>query len=271
MFSAADGCLSGADRKAHGDLPLIQWYLQQIINNKKTTGQQVVDVVDVHFYPQAPNIFSDKEDPLTALLRLRSSRGLWDPTYVDESWIGQPIFILKRINDWINEISPGSFKTAVSEYNFGDDEIVTAALANVEGLGIFAQENVYIANRWVVPKTGSIAEEAYKLFLNYDGKGANITGAEFISSTTSNLELISSFVYDNSRTKTAYVVIVNKVASGPVDVRIDVSTITQTGQVTFFGFSKGMPLHVSGRGSLTSGQVLYQAPPWSATLTVISY
>jgi len=238
MYSAADGCASGPDRKAHGDLPLIQWYIQQITNNKKTTGQQVVDVIDVHFYPQEPNVFSNKEDPMTALLRLRSPRSLWDPTYIDETWISQPIYILKRIKDWVNEISPGSFKTAVTEYNFGDDDIVTAALANVEALGIYAQENVYIANRWVVPKTGSIAEDAYKLFLNYDGKGSNITGADFISSSTSNIELVSSFVYDNSRTKTTYVVLTNKIASGPVDVIIDVSTITPSGQVSFFQFWK---------------------------------
>jgi len=107
--------------------------------------------------------------------------------------------------------------------------------------------------------------------LNYDGKGSNITGADFISSSTSNIELVSSFVYDNSRTKTTFVVLTNKIASGPVNVIIDVSTITPSGQVSLFSFGKGSRLQPSGRGSLTNGQVLYQAPPWSATLAVINY
>jgi len=270
MFSPADGgCTTGNDRKAHGDLPLLQWYIQQIVNTKKTTGQQLVDVIDIHFYPQAANVFSNKEDSITALLRLRSPRSLWDPTYYDESWINLPIMILRRIKDWVAEVG-GSFPIAVSEYSFGDDDLITSALANVEALGIFAQEKVWIATRWVVAKTGSISEDAFKLFLNYDGKGSNITG-DFISSTTSNQELISPFIYDDTRTKTLFVVLVNKVGSGPVDVIVDVSAVTATGQISIFSFEKGKPLHASGRGSLTNGQVLYQAPPWSASLAVINY
>jgi len=214
--------------------------------------------------------FSNKEDPVTALLRLRSARSLWDPTYVDESWIEQPIYILKRINDWITEINPGGFKVAVSEYSFGDDDIITSALANVEALGIFAQEKVYVATRWVVPKTGSISEDTFKIFLNYDGKGANVTG-DFVSSSTSNQELISSFVYDDASSKTLFIVLINKVASGPVDVILDTSVITLMGQVHIFSFEKGKPLRPYGSGSLTNGQVLYQAPPWSASLVVINY
>lgn len=43
MFSAADGCSDGPDRKAHGDLPQLQWYIQQIGQYKQRTGVQLVD------------------------------------------------------------------------------------------------------------------------------------------------------------------------------------------------------------------------------------
>ncbi len=52
-------------------------------------GVRLLDYLDVHIYPQAEGIFSD--DPgsaATQALRLRSTRALWDASYVDESWIG---------------------------------------------------------------------------------------------------------------------------------------------------------------------------------------
>jgi len=270
MYSAADNCADGPDRKAHGDLPFIQWYMQQIQDHKKATGQQIVDVIDVHFYPQAAGVFSDNEDPITALLRLRSPRGLWDQTYASESWIGQPIYIVKRINDWIATISPGGFKVAVSEYNFGGDTLITAALAQVETFGILAKENVYIGTRWVVPNTGSIVEDAFKLYLNYDGQGSAVKG-DFVDAVSSDSDLVSTYGYDDAQTKTLHVIIINKAAMDTVPVTINVSAFTSSGQVSYISFAKGQHIHPSGSGTITSGTVLYQAPAWSATLALIKY
>jgi len=269
MFSPKDGCADGADRKAHGDLPLIQWYIQQVADYKKANNVQLVDVVDVHFYPQAPGVFSKDEDALTALLRLRSPRSLWDPTYNDESWISQPIMILKRINDWVTSINPG-MKTAVSEYNFGDDTLITAALANANALGVFAQMGVQVATRWVVPATGSIAEEAFKLYLNYDGKGSKVMG-DYVSTTSSNIDLVSAFAFNSQVAKTVYVVIINNVQSGPNPVTVDVSDFSQTGMISYFSFASGQPIKPSGTGSVSGGTFSYTAPAWSATLAVVSY
>ena len=46
----------------------------------------------MHFYPQATGVaFGNGNDPATNALRLRSTRALWDPSYVDESWINTPV------------------------------------------------------------------------------------------------------------------------------------------------------------------------------------
>jgi len=271
MYSPKDGCTAGADQKAHGNLPLIQWYIQKITDYQKANnGIKLVDVIDVHFYPQASNVFSNQEDPVTSLLRLRSPRGLWDPSYSDESWISQPIYILKRINDWISAINPGNLKAAVSEYNFGGDTLITAALANVNALGVFARQSVYVATRWVVPDAGSIAENSFKIFLNYDGKGSKVTG-DSVDCDSSEPEVIVSYAYNDATNRKVYVVFVNNVNNGIVPVTVDVSAFTQTGTVSLFNFAQNSPLHAAGSANVASGKFTYQAPSWSANLAVVSY
>jgi len=160
-----DNCQDGADRKAHEDLPFLEWFIKQVGSYKSVHGVQLVDYIDVHFYPQEANVVSDDEDTLTATLRLRAPRSLWDPTYVDESWIAQPINIIGKMKNWTSMYMP-DMGLAISEYNFGGDTIITGALAHTETLGIFAREGVDVASRWVCPQSGSLAEETYKLFLN---------------------------------------------------------------------------------------------------------
>jgi len=164
MFSSADGCADGPDRQAHGDLPQLEWYIKQVGDYRSSHGVTLVDIIDVHFYPQEPNVpFSDAEDPATAAFRLASVKSLYNRSYVDQSWIGQPIYIIGRMQDYIEMHAPG-LKTSISEYNFGGDNIITGALAQVEALAIFAREGLYSASRWVVPNSGSLTESSYAVF-----------------------------------------------------------------------------------------------------------
>jgi len=177
--------------------------------------------------------------------------------------------ILKRVNDWVASINPG-MKTAVSEYSFGDDSLITSALANTNALGVFAQMGVQVATRWVVPNTGSIAEEAFKIYLNYDGKGSRVTG-DYVETASSNIDAVSAFAFNNPSTKKVYVVIINNVQSGPNPVTVDVSDFAQTGTINYFSFASGQPIHPAGTGSVSGGTFSYTAPAWSASLAVVSY
>ena len=49
----------------------------------------------------------------------------------DQSWINEPIYILPRVQYWIDQYSPG-LKISVSEYSWGFDDIATAAVADAE-------------------------------------------------------------------------------------------------------------------------------------------
>lgn len=109
FYSAADGCRPGADRAAHGGLDILPWYLQQVRSHELATGVRLVDVIDVHYYPQGSNVaLSSDESAGTAALRLRSVKSLYDPSYVDESWIGRPVDLIPRPKQWIAAYLPGA-------------------------------------------------------------------------------------------------------------------------------------------------------------------
>eukprot|EP01120_Amphizonella_sp_Union-15-10_P013857 TRINITY_DN6539_c0_g1_i2.p1 TRINITY_DN6539_c0_g1~~TRINITY_DN6539_c0_g1_i2.p1 ORF type:complete len:690 (-),score=137.16 TRINITY_DN6539_c0_g1_i2:26-2095(-) len=268
-FSPADGCTDGPDRKAHGDLPLLEWYIQQIARYKFTNGVQLVDYIDVHFYPQAPGVGGSNEDLITSTLRLRAPRSLWDPTYVDESWISLPINLIPTIRSYINQYAPG-LGIAISEHAWGSDNIITAAITLVEVLGVFAREGVDVAGKWTVPSSGSVSEDAYSLFLNYDGKGSQVSGFNVMANTSS-LEEVSSFAFDDSSSRTLYVVLVSKVLSGSISVTVDVTKTSMTGQIQYYGFSKTSRLGPQGTGSLVGGRFTLDMNALTATLAVIKY
>ena len=97
-----------ADRKKHGDIPFLAWFLQQVKNRDTKAGRRTLDVLDVHIYPQGQNLYSGAHDADAQKRRLRSTRALWDANYKDESWIGEPVRLVPRLRDWITQNYPGT-------------------------------------------------------------------------------------------------------------------------------------------------------------------
>ncbi|RYE70700.1 MAG: LysR family transcriptional regulator, partial [Oxalobacteraceae bacterium] len=123
FFSAKDaevGFSKKPDRRAHGDVPLINYYLRKLRAHEKKTGQRVLDVVDLHYYPQSNGMYGhgERTDPAAAAARIRATRSLWDPTYKDESWIAEKIALLPRLKSIIDAEYPG-LRVSLGEYNFG--------------------------------------------------------------------------------------------------------------------------------------------------------
>jgi hypothetical protein len=218
--SAADNCIDGSDRAAHGGTPFVAWYLQQVCANPLPNGKRLVDYVDLHYYPQSGEALSNDESVNTAALRLRSIKELYDPTYQSESWIkdlgdtnsyhySKPN-VIPRVRAWIEQYCPGT-RIAITEYNWGgvdhdwepttSDQGVSAALAQAEALAIFGREGVALATRWVAPKVGTAVETAFKLFLNYDGAFARIVGYS-TRATSSNVNLVGAYAVDLPRQRT---------------------------------------------------------------------
>jgi hypothetical protein len=169
---AAAGVSLRPDRRLHGDVPLIPWYLRKIREHEQQTGTRLLDILDVHFYPMGQGVYQGGTDPATAALRIRSTRSLWDPTYVDESWINERMRVLPLLREWIDANHPG-IGISIGEWNFGAETHMSGGLATAEVLGRFGTEGVTSAYYWVSPADKSPAFWAFRAFRNFDGAGGH--------------------------------------------------------------------------------------------------
>jgi hypothetical protein len=173
-IDAAGGRLA-PDRRAHGNVPLLAWYLRKLREHEQKSGEHILDVVDVHYYPQNKNVGyqeGGKTDEASNALRIRSTRSLWDPSYQDESWIAEKIALIPRLKTWIAENYPGR-GISIGEWNFGAEGHLSGGLAVAEALGRFGQQGITAAFYWTYPPGDSPAAYAFRAFRNYDGKGAH--------------------------------------------------------------------------------------------------
>lgn len=195
LYSASDvaaGIERAPDRRAHGDVPLVAWYLKKLREHETKKGTKLLDVFDLHFYPQGRDVFGPAGlDPITAALRLRSTRALWDITYADESWIKDAVRLIPRMKEWVRENAPG-LSISIGEYNFGGEQHMSGALALAESLGRFGAEGVPYAFYWTFPPKGSPAFWAFRVFRNYDGAGARFLDRAIATRMTGDVSVYAS-------------------------------------------------------------------------------
>jgi hypothetical protein len=184
-----------ADREKHQNKPFLQWFLEEIVKEEEKRGTQLIDVVDVHYYPNNEKLRTLPESTSESrAARIAATRSLWDTSYVDDSWIKERIFLIPRLKQMIAMIKP-SLRVAIGEYNFGAENDISGGIAQAETLGIFAKEGLWSANYWTIPSPKSAAAQAFKLYRNYDGHGSSFGSA---------LVKESSFIRDDHSVFTAY-------------------------------------------------------------------
>src|SRR5262249_9076591 len=128
------------DREAHGGQDFLPWLLEELRARDTATGQRLLDVFSVHYYPQGGE-FSNDVSTAMQLRRNRSTRSLWDPAYVDETWIGDTVRLVPRLKEWVAAHYPGT-KTAVTEYNWGAEGHMNGATTQADVWGIFGREGL---------------------------------------------------------------------------------------------------------------------------------
>ena len=184
-------------------------------------GKRLLDYVDVHFYPQGQadgqGVYMGKSHSRAMrALRLRSTRGLWDTSYRDESWIGEPVALIPRVRGWIAKENAGT-KLAIGEYSWGGDDDASGAIAQAEILGIFGRENVDAAFYWAGLE--GVQRFAFQLYRNPDGSGRGFGDRAVAceSTTPDRLGAFAALRDDGAQT----VVLVNKDLDRPAEVQLD--------------------------------------------------
>ncbi len=226
---------TAGDRAAHGNLELGRWYLQQLHAFEQTHGVRLLDYFDEHFYPQANGVsLSPAGNAATQARRLRSTRGLWDPTYVDESWINAPIEVLPLLHRWIDADYPGT-KLAITEYNWGGLESINGALAEADVLGIFGRERVDLATLWDPPSAAQPGAYAFRLYRNYDGQGSAF-GETSIRATSADQGVLAIYGAERSGDGAVTLMVINKSAN-PLSSTIALDGFTPGGSAAVYTYS----------------------------------
>lgn len=194
----------------------LPWFLKHVRVHDEGVDRRTLDVLDVHYYPQS-DVYNDRVDDETAARRLRSTRALWDPEYVDESWIDQPIGLIPRLLGVIEATYPGT-PLAITEWNFGADTTMNGALAIADVLGIYGREGVHAAAYWRSPPVGSPGWFAFKMHGNYDDAGSSFAGRS-LRVQTADADTLSAFATLDTSPARLQVLLLNK--NSREDVQVD--------------------------------------------------
>jgi hypothetical protein len=225
-------------------------YLDQVKAAETSEGMRLIDYVDFHWYPEARGVAADASTRVInqgtseaeVAARLQAPRSLWDPSYVETSWISDnlkteepasqgAIALIPRLKKQLAAHDPGT-KLAFGEWNYGAGAHVSGGLATADVLGIFGRESVDLACNWAADPEAVFRDGAYQLYGNYDGKGSRF-GDTSVSASAGDTVLSSVYAAtDKASPERLTLVLINK-DSAPhlAKVSIKASALYKSAQV----------------------------------------
>lgn len=273
LYSGADqtyrsthGYSGSPDKDAHGGMDAIPWLLDQIHQNDLRTGHRSLDVLSVHFYPQGGE-FSEATDTQTTLLRNRSTRQLWDPNYVSESWIGDKVMLIPRIKTWARTYYPGT-ATAITEYNWGAETSISGATTQADIYGIFGREGLTLATRWTTPDASTPTFKAMQMFRNYDGKRSGF-GETSVLDAAPDPDTVSSFASVRRADGALTVMVINKSPFAPSAVTLSLAHFAAGPAAQVWQLTSANAITRTADAYVAAGALTLSVPAQSVTLFVI--
>jgi hypothetical protein len=258
----AAGAWLRPDRRKHGDVPLIPWYLRKIREHERRTGTRVLDVLDVHFYPDLGET-RDGTDPATSARRIRSTRNLWDPRYVDEGWTRERMRILPLLRSWVDENAPG-LGISIGEWNFGAEGHMSGGLAVAEALGRFGVEGLEWAFYWTQPPERSPAYWAFQAYRDFDGQGGRFRDRSV--AVTSDAELASLFASRDEDQRRVVAVLLNQAPSSALSARLELAGCAPIASARGFTYAGGAGPFQPLAPRVRAGGVDVEVAPYSITV-----
>ena len=283
--SAMTEDLKWTDRKAHGNVPQVVYFLREMANRSRKAGVRLIDYMDFHGFPEVwgkdqngrtIKLLTDDTpyDPVVCQKQFDALRVFWDPTLESpDSWCDNAgnkpylwdpfVGIIPKMKKIVAENFPGT-KLAMTEYYPSSKSYYHGGLLEAVNLGIFMREGMDLACDWDGTHDGNYVFWGHKLFSNFDDKGSRV-GGNYVPSSSSSGDLYSFAAKQGLKT---FVVLVNK--NHDTDL---VTTITLPAAATSFNTytlaeSSGKRLFDSGPMAATGAALRINVPAFSAVLVV---
>jgi len=268
---------NATDAAADGNF--VDWYLKAVAAASATAGQRLIDDLDVHWYPEATGgghritdaASGDSAAEIAA--REQAPRSLWDPSYVEDSWITNdvlkgPIDLLPGLQTKIAADYPGT-GLSVSEWDYGGGNEISGAIADADVLGIFGQRGVTAAAYWPLFANETFSTAAFEAFRNYDGNGGSF-GDTSIGATSSDPSTTSVYASTNAANHNQVVIVAINKATTARTAAIDLSaeTIFKSAKVFTITSAKAAPVAAAGLTTAAQNAYLYTMPAQSISIIV---
>jgi hypothetical protein len=266
QYGSSHGWSNLPDRNNHGGADYLPWLLNNLRQASAAAGTRLLDIFTVHYYPQGGE-FSDDVSNTMQLRRNRSTRSLWDPSYVDESWIGDKVQLVPRLKSWVNTNYPGT-ETGITEYNWGAENHINGATAQADIFGIFGREGLDMAARWTTPAASTPTYQAMKLYRNYDGNKSTF-GDTSIAATTPNPDTVAAFAAQRSLDGAVTMMIVCKYLSGYTPAAVNIANFQNAASAQVWQLTAANAITRLADVGLSGSNLTLSLPPQSVTLLVV--
>jgi hypothetical protein len=277
------GMVRFQDAPDHNNRDFLEFYLAQMAAAEPMAGRRLVDVLDVHWYPEAQGndatgtatrITGENSDPGVVAARKQAPRSLWDGSYVETSWItgccsGGAIRLLPRLRDKISANYPNT-RLAITEYNYGGANHISGAIAQADVLGIFGREGLFAANLWRLASNNSFIYGAFEVYRNYDGSNGSF-GDTSIRATTNDVANATAYASVNAGAPGRMVlVVINKNdAARTAGIAVTHTTQFRTAQVYQLTGGSSSPQRQSDVPITLTNAFQYTMPANSVTTLVL--
>jgi hypothetical protein len=212
----------------------LDYYLAQFKAMEVAKGRRFLDVLDIHWYPEArgagKRIIQDGTEPELLQARMQAPRSLWDSTYMEDSWVAAwgtsgPIQLITLMKNKIAARYPGT-KLAITEWNYGGGDHISGAIAVADVLGIYGRYGVFAANYWNLKVNEKFAYAGFRMYRNFDGVGGKF-GDLTLNTANPKRDRVSIYAAKSSANpKEVTIVVINKdFTPSTVQIRIGEATL----------------------------------------------
>jgi hypothetical protein len=255
----------------------IDTFLDAVTADATSTGTRAVDVLDLHWYPEATGggtrITADDATAAIAAARVQAPRSLWDSTYVETSWITQccsngAIRLIPRLQEQLAQHAPG-VGLSFSEYYYGGGADISGGVAEADVLGVLGAYGVFAASLWHVGNTDdSFIHGGFAMFRTAGGG----FGDQSIHADSDHVDQVSAYASIGS---TAYdhmvVVLINRsTAAKTAGLEITHGTRFTKAQVWRLTSGSSTPVADTDIPITLTNAFVASLPPMSVTTLVLS-